>query len=343
MKVWIIRAGRFGEHETLALDKGLSVIGFYEMPDLSQVDNQQTLRELCQSAYPNASIAKISNFVGQLFSFVKRIEVGDLIALPRKSNSTIALGRVTGAYQYRNDLGDVHHVRPVSWLRTDVPRTDFGQDLLYSLGAFMTVCRIERNNAEARFQHILDGGIDPALTNSLNIESGEQEKEPLKEEMKMDVEQLAQDQILTHIELNFKGHNLARLVEAVLKAEGYETYLSPPGPDGGVDILAGRGALGFEHPRLCVQVKSSSAPCDVTIFRGLQGTMATFKADQGLLVSWGGFNTVVRKEARLSFFSVRLWDASDLVSALLRNYDQLPEDLQAELPLKRIWTLVLEE
>ena len=52
---------------------------------------------------------------------------------------------------------------------------------------------------------------------------------------------------------------------------------------------------------------------------------------------------VVEKEAGLSFFSVRLWDANDLVEAVLRNYDRLPEELQNELPLKQIWALVIEE
>jgi len=71
--------------------------------------------------------------------------------------------------------------------------------------------------------------------------------------------------------------------------------------------------------------------------------MATFKAEEGLLVSWGGFNQAVNKEARLSFFSVRLWDADDVLAAVQRNYDRLTEELQKELPLKRIWALVAGE
>jgi len=51
----------------------------------------------------------------------------------------------------------------------------------------------------------------------------------------------------------------------------------------------------------------------------------------------------VQTEARVSFFSVRLWGAEELVETLLRNDDRLPEELQAELPLTRIWALVLEE
>src|SRR5207245_2626195 len=106
---------------------------------------------------------------------------------------------------------------------------------------------------------------------------------------------------------------MARLVDAVLKAEGFSTILSKPGPDGGVDILAARGSLGFDHPALCVQVKSSDTPADVKIFRELVGTMETHQATHGLLVCWGGFNQAVLKESKSKWFKVRFWDQLDLV------------------------------
>ncbi|MCG7853795.1 MAG: restriction endonuclease, partial [Methanosarcinaceae archaeon] len=191
-------------------------------------------------------------------------------------------------------------------VKRECPRTEFKQDLLYSLGSARTICRIERNEAEKRFRAILEGKKDPGYAKE---GGGIIELDENEENVATDVEQIASDQIMSHVEQQFKGHDLARLVNSVLQAEGYVTEISTPGPDGGVDILAGRGTLGFESPKLCVQVKSSQAPADVTILRSLQGTMQNFKADQGLLVSWGGFNKAVDKEARLSFFSVRLWDA----------------------------------
>ena len=158
-----------------------------------------------------------------------------------------------------------------------------------------------------------------------------------------DLSQLAHDQIVAHIQARFSGHALATLVNAVLCAEGWLTKPSPPGADGGVDILAGRGSLGLDEPRLCVQVKSQNSPADVTIYRTLQGAMQTFNAQQGLLVCWGGFNKVVLTEARTGHFSVRLWDSGDLVEAIYRTYERLPAEVQAELPLKRGWMLVVEE
>ena len=141
----------------------------------------------------------------------------------------------------------------------------------------------------------------------------------------------------------FSGHALAELVAAVLKAEGWVTKISPPGADGGVDILAGRGTLGLDGPRLCVQVKSQTSPCDVMVYRTLQGSMQTFNAQHGLLVCWGGFNRALQKEANQGYFSVRLWDSRDLVEAIYRNYEKLPAEIQAELPLEKVWMLLMKD
>jgi restriction system protein len=74
-----------------------------------------------------------------------------------------------------------------------------------------------------------------------------------------------------------------------------------------------------------------------------QGTGSIFNADLGLLVSWGGFKRSIIEEARRSFFTTRLWDSGDLLKEILKIYDKLPDKLRAELPLKRIWSLVLEK
>ena len=147
---------------------------------------------------------------------------------------------------------------------------------------------------------------------------------------------------MKHIGTKFKGHDLARLVDAILHAQGYVTKKSPPGPDGGVDILASAGSLGFDKPRVCVQVKSSSSPVDVKILRELQGVMQKVRAEQGLLVSWGGFNNPCIQEARDAFFSIRLWDQGDLLGAVFQYYERFDDELRAELPLKKIWALVIE-
>ena len=341
MTLWMVRGDKHGNYQDMALEKGFAY-HFSQVSDLKEAVTLEDVSELMREDEPDAKKAQIRSWAAQLLAIAHRIQAGDLVAMPLRNSPKIAIGRVNGQYQYRTDLGEVHHTVPVEWIREDIPRTNFGQDLLYSLGSARTICQVKRNNAEERAREILNGNKDPGLVVVDKKGKGEKEIENGEEELG-DVEQMAHDQIMNHIQTSFKGHELSRLVDAVLQAEGYVTELSAPGPDGGVDILAGQGTLGFQEPRLCVQVKSSQSTADVTILRALQGTMQNFKADQGLLVCWGGFNKVVEKEARLSFFSVRLWDANDLIEAILKSYDRLPEELQNELPLKRIWALVIEE
>lgn len=77
--------------------------------------------------------------------------------------------------------------------------------------------------------------------------------------------------------------------------------------------------------------------------RELNGIMNNFGADSGLIVAWGGYQGKVENEATRHFFKIRLWDADDLVQMIQENYDNLPADIQADLPWKQIWILVTEE
>jgi restriction system protein len=159
----------------------------------------------------------------------------------------------------------------------------------------------------------------------------------------IDLEEAGRDQIAQLIAARFKGHGLTRLVEAILKAQGYTTYRSPEGADGGADILASAGPLGFGAPRLCVQVKSEDSPIDRPTVDKLLGAVSKFGAQEGLFVSWSGYKTNVQKEPAPSFFRVRLWTQNELLEPLFANYDRLDDDLKAELPLKRIWTVAAQD
>lgn len=341
-RIFLVRAGRNGEDENYALENNVAIIGFTRYPSLSKVSSYEDIVSIIKNTTPEDSTYKIGNFAGQLWAFAHVMHTGDIVVLPRKLTSQIALGRVTGPYTHANVNGEYRHMRAVEWIRTDIPRSVFNQDLLYSFGALMTVCKITRNNAAQRIQAILNGKPDPGYTttpfktDNTSIDTVEDDSTA------HDLALAAHDQIVARIQSTFTGHDLTRLVEAVLIAEGWTTKSSPPGPDGGVDILAGRGTFGLDAPFLCVQVKSQQNPADVTVYRNLLGTMKSFDANQALLVCWGGFNNVVLKEAKHNHFAIRLWESRDLVEAIYRTYDRLPAEIQAELPLKRVWTLVPE-
>lgn len=195
MTVWLVRAGRYGENEQTAIDKNVVTIGWNELQDLSTISERAQLAELYRKTHPDASNGKVANEVGQVWAFKSRIKKGDLVVLPLKTQSAIAIGKVKGEYQYRTDINEgVKHTRSVEWMRTDIPRTTFGQDLLYSLGAFMTVCQIQRNNAAERIEAVLAGKADVISLTEEFDDVGDGGKQQL------DIEQAARDQILDHIQ-----------------------------------------------------------------------------------------------------------------------------------------------
>ena len=336
MAVWTVKGGRQGERETRLLEHGLLGGGWEQLSSLQGVQGRDELAVRYAEGYPDVAVKTASSYVGQLWSLVHRMQVGELVVLPLKTTGTIAVGRITGPYQYRTDLGsDLTHVRPVEWDRTDVPRDAFDQDLLYSFGAFLTFGQVRRDNAEKRILAALSVHAEAGtvLLARTGAEDGAADVEDAP-----DVAALGLEQVRQLVTQRFAGHGLTDLVAEVLRAQGFTgVSQSPPGADRGVDILAGIGPLGMDAPRLAVQVKTGQA--GVQEFRQLRGTMADFDADQGLLVAWAGFKGTARAEARTSHFSVRLWDAPDLLDQVFAHYEQLSPELRSRLPLTRVWAV----
>jgi len=332
MKLWTVRAGRYGQQEQICLDHEFITIGWDELPDLKTFKTRDDLFEKYQEIYKQGK-GKAGITVGQIWRFANEITKGDLVALPSKFQPVIHIGKVIGEYKYEA-IKDIVHWRPVKWLQT-IPRAAFDQDLLYSFGSLLTVSQVSRERAVERVLSLIEGRKIPLVDKTETVD--------LEAEEDYDVERIAKDRIIKVINRKFKGHDFAKLVEQILKAQGYTTQLSPPGADGGLDILVSSGTLGFEHPRICVQVKSTTSQVDVKTLRELQGVMRKVKAEFGLLVSWSGFNSKVISEVKEEFFFIRLWTADDILENIFKYYDKFTDDFKAELPLKRFWLFVEEE
>lgn len=344
MAVWLIRAGSHGEYEQkFVQDKRAYVTWKGLNLDLEGLLDSRALVEAMRDRYPDAKQKQLLNWASQVWPFAHVMTKGDLVILPSKLQPAIYVGEVTGEYVFEHKGPDPYfHWRAVKWIGEAIPRTQFGQDLLHSFGAFMTICRIQRNNAEARINAMRasNWSQDPGLKGKLAKEVPDTADES---DEATDLEESGRDQIAQLIRAKFSGHGLARLVDAILKAQGYTTYLSPEGTDGGIDILAGASALGFGSPRICVQVKSQESPVGRPEVDQLMGAMDNTKADAALFVAWGGFKANVQKELANRFFRIRLWNQKDLLEQLFATYDKLDEDLRAELPLKRVWTVAAQD
>ena len=241
-RLFLARAGRVGEDENYALEHNRAIVGFKQVGSLKDTKDYNEIKHIATEAYPGEKPRAVGNIAGQLWAFVHGMQQGDIVVLPQKFTSQIAIGLVAGPYQYEKVNDEYRHVRSVEWKRTDIPRATFEQDLLYSFGAFMTVCRISRNDAAKRVETVLKGDKDPGPTVPIEKPDSGLEGGDDQPEANTDLIQLANDQIAAHIQARFKGHALTHLVDAVLRADGWNTRVSPPGPD------EGSGYLGRTRP-----------------------------------------------------------------------------------------------
>ncbi len=343
MALWLVRAGRHGEHEKKFLEENRIYLtwGGGLSYNLAMKQDRVELRALLEKVYPDTPKGRISNHLGQIWAFSQVIALDDWIVLPSKQKPAIHVAKVKGDYTFDPEGEDpFFHYREVEWVAQDVPRTNFAQDLLYSFGAIRTICQVSRNDAETRVHKMAENEWkSPGVALGIPKEEEEEGESTENSEGLEDLVQVARDQLAKFIIAKFKGHGLARLVNAVLRAGGYITYLSPEGPDKGIDILAAPEPMGFGEPRVCVQVKSGDSPLDRPTLDQLIGVMQNVQASQGLLVSWGGFKSSVDKEKATQFFRVRLWDQGDLIDQVLTHYDTLDKEIRSELPLKQIWVV----
>ncbi len=338
---YVVRAGRYGERIDWCFEGGLAGGGWTEVPDLTSVkDDREALKSVIEKVYGGPK-GRVSAYTGQLWMFINRISVGDYVVLPLRATSQIAIGMVTRSYIYDTKEPDQtrKHKLGVDWLRTDISKTLIKQDLLYQLGGASTIFAVGNNDANYRLQQLLAGKPDPGARSGIQPQTPKSSIDfPLEAEQELiNLEEVAQDEIAKRLQEDFKGHELSELIEALLTAEGYVCRNSPPGADGGVDILAGRGPLGMDSPKLVVQVKSqNSAVSDVAV-QQLHGALDRFRADQALLVTFGGVTGPAKAFLDTQYFKVRVWTLDDILAAVYKHYDSLSSEMKARLPLKRIW------
>jgi restriction system protein len=142
---------------------------------------------------------------------------------------------------------------------------------------------------------------------------------------------------------NMPPYDFQNLVAALLRAMGYHvSWIAPPGPDKGMDILAHTDPLGTSVPRIKVQVKRRA---DKISADGLRSFMAILgDQDVGIFVSTGGFTADASSEARTQERrKVTLIDSEKLFDLWVENYDKIEESDKRLLPLKPVYYLAPSE
>lgn len=157
-----------------------------------------------------------------------------------------------------------------------------------------------------------------------------------------EAEEAAWSEVAQHLK-SMNPYDFQNLVAALLRAMGYNvSWVAPPGPDKGIDILAHTDPLGTSVPRIKVQVKRREDKVNV---EGLRSFMALLgDQDVGIFVSTGGFTGDAQSEARTQEKrKVTLLDLEKLFDLWVQHYDKVAESDKRLLPLKPVYYLAPSE
>ncbi len=167
-RVWLIRAGRFGQGEQTALTHGVAVIGWTELGAVQPEDSREQLKDRIRVASGEERSSSLASQAGQIYRFVHEVALGDVVALPlRTMPNHVAIGRVTGDYAYRAEepflSTDAANTREVDWLARDLPYERFDADLREAFGQQGTVSEISKPAAAQRLLAVVEGADASAI------------------------------------------------------------------------------------------------------------------------------------------------------------------------------------
>jgi restriction system protein len=156
-KAWKIRVDTNNKEHMSKLHECEVVID-YSISDLSPNLDKRGVIEIITPYYLSSSSMRLQAHAGQIFCALTLIRSGDLIIVPINSGRLIHLGKVISDKPL---IRDTIISRRVEWLRENIPRSHFDQDLQYSFMAIMKLCEVRRNNAFERLSAMSNGDEDP--------------------------------------------------------------------------------------------------------------------------------------------------------------------------------------
>lgn len=329
--VWGIHAGNEGQASSLFIKKGVIAIGWKEIGDLKELKpDRESFKIKIAEKYPATKQGAVPVHGGVLYRFVHEIQIGDLVVFPSKHDRLVYIGKIVGDYQYTPNLDDAYcNSRAVKWEKP-LPRTTFTQGALYEIGSAVTLFQVRNYSDE--YIAAFEGKTVSEI-------KGDDETAAY---VFADIELNTRDFILKRLAQQLKGHPFAHFVAHLLEKMGYQTRVSPEGPDGGIDIIAHKDELGFEPPIIKVQVKSiENGNIGDPAVSALYGKISA--GEFGLFVTLGAF-TKQAQNFSVSKSNLRLIDGEELVNLVLQHYENFDSKYKGLLPLQKVYIPeILEE
>jgi restriction system protein len=331
---WFVRAGREARFVDQFISDGHAALGWGEIGRLELDTSEDVLRSLFERTYPKAKPGSRSVWAAQIKNWTWEVEKGDSIVTYDPSQRMYFIGEVTSGVEWREH--DLPRARRVKWARK-VPRDVLSQSGRNALGSIATLFRIRPEVMAELLQNAV--ALDAEVAGAPRESGGERpdlnqaadEVEPaLLEDITDRAAALIEDRITA-----LTPYEMQDLVGGILRAMGYKTRISEPGPDRGVDLFASPDGLGLQEPRIFVEVKHRVGAIGSNAIRSFLGGRQA--GDKCLYVSTGGFTREARYEAERAKVPLTLVALPELRELLVEHYDAVDARTRQLVPLQQVY------
>ena len=258
MTTWMVRS-EGGALYDLFRSEGVVALGWDFLPSLTEFPSRDALVEALGKNSPDEKPQKQLVQGAQLWRFAKDVKLGDGVVTYNPTRRVYSVGKITSAYSFsaatgeRLSLseGEYPHIRRVDWNSDEVSRDSLSVGARNTLGSTLSFFRIPENVASELTSAPALGDLNSVAEPIPGPKSPEPEVDPFTaDELAGQSRERIKDMV---VKLDWKA--MQELIAGLLRAMGYRTRVSPEGADRGKDIVASPDGLGFEDPRIVVEVK----------------------------------------------------------------------------------------
>lgn len=319
----VIRAGRQSIHFQDFLQWNYVAVFFDRINYIWKSLNE--IKELISENNTELTQWQIDNRAGQIYRFLQ-IQKDDILISYDSEWRKYHLGRATWRFEYvdENKESYIKHSLERLW---SVERDILPIAIKNQLWSISTVFSLR----EESWNYLLSLARNEISANQ-PIENIEENitNEEIKEDQEQKAKELIQDKINS-----LHWSEMQDLVAALLRAMGYKTEVSPPGPDGWKDVVATRDWFWFQDPTVIVEVKHRNGPMWSPVVNQLIWVLR--RGQKGLFVSTWGFTRDAYSVAQQTEYHVVLINLEKLTDLVLENYENFDLEGRRLLPLAKIY------
>ena len=342
MQMWMVRAGESGFLFDDFEANSVVAVGWSLLLNATKLQTREDFVNAVQEKYNYSKKGQLASSAGQIYRFVREMAKGDYVISYKTQERIYIVGQIQSDCLYAPEIisADYPHVRKIKWIGT-IDRDNLSVSSRNGLGSISALFLLSEDvanevsallrKASSMTDNKAQHGVQDTHQNiDLTKETNNEEVGILYKDVQSRGFEFIKDKINT-----LDWDDMQELVAGLLRAMGYKTRISPSGSDRGKDIVASPDGFGFEDPRIVVEVKHRNNAMTSQEIRSFIG--GRHEADKGLYVSTGGFTKDARYEAERARIPLTLMDLDDLVKALLERYEDMDVEMQALIPLRKIY------